>query len=242
MGEIPVPGPEKVRGECPYCRKGVEFILHGPDLFVADRDGKTRPYVSPQAAALLKRHCRIRTYTCPLCDGLCVDLVKRTYVFGGDPTEEVTSLYPQSVVHEPPPEVTNPEIRRDYREAHDIHRLSVRGAAALARRALQHALREKGFTDPSKKLMKEIEAAESDPKMPSTLVEKLDFLRKVANDAAHPNYDRAGEIVDVTEDEVVMLLETLDEFFDQFYVKLARHKAIMDARHSRLKRDPSEGA
>jgi hypothetical protein len=153
---------------------------------------------------------------------------------------KILRLYPSDPVRYPPEQVTNPEIRRDYQEAHAVASKSLRGAAALGRRALQHALRDKGFKAPSKKLADEIKEAVKSPDAPSTLREKLTFIREVGNDGAHPNPDHAGEIVDVTEDEFKVLMEALDEFFDVFYVRPEKHKAIMEGRTKRVKGEPSD--
>jgi hypothetical protein len=138
----------------------------------------------------------------------------------------IQRLMPRHTVREPPAEVTNPELRRDYTEAHAIREMSRRGAAALARRALQSALRDKGFKNDT--LYKEIEAAAESNDAPSSLREKLHFLRDKGNVGAHPIRDHAGEIADVDELELSMLFEVLDELFDVFYVRPARHKAVMD--------------
>ena len=191
--------------------------------------------------ALAKLALGLRTYHCPLCAGLIVDLVECRKQMGGDPEERRTRLLPkQDVAQQAPPQVTNPEVRRDYAEAHATAPVSCRGAAALARRALQNALRDRGFTHSSSKLQKEIEAAEKSPEMPSSLREKLDFLREVGNAGAHPNVDHAGEIVDVTEGEIEMLLEILDEFFDVFFVRPAKHQGIREAQKARVKGKPTE--
>jgi hypothetical protein len=148
----------------------------------------------------------------------------------------VTRLLPATEVREPPDEVKNVEIRRDYQEAHAIANLSTRGAAALARRALQHALRDRGFKHAkSRDLYDEIELATESKETPASLKDKLHFIRKVGADGAHPNPDHAGEIIDVTEDELVMLFETLDEFFDVYYVRPARHAAVMKAHEAKKK-------
>jgi hypothetical protein len=52
----------------------------------------------------------------------------------------------------------------------------------------------------------------------------------VGDDSAHPNYDHAGEVVDMEPDEFVILSEILNEFFDELYVKPAKHKAAIEAR------------
>jgi hypothetical protein len=124
-------------------------------------------------------------------------------------------------------------------EAHAVRNTSRRGAAALGRRALQNALRDRGFK--AKKLYDEIELAEKDPRATPSLVEKLHFIREVGNDGAHPNIDAVGQIIDVTEDELDLLLAALDEFFDLFYVRPAKHTAVMQTRAARLSKPP-EGA
>jgi hypothetical protein len=233
-----IPEPEEITGQCPHCGKGVRFVVHRPDGYTFGKDGSVRATEDAITTALEARGFRLRTYHCPLCQGLSIELIKRTQphpALGGDPENEILRLFPRDVVREPPAEVKNGQIRQDYREAHNSVAVSKRGAAALARRALQNALREKGFTHPSDRLDKEIEEAGKSPDMPNTLREKLHFVRKVGNDGAHPNYDHAGEIVDVTDGELEMLFETLDEFFDIFYVRQERHKAVMAAREARLK-------
>jgi Domain of unknown function (DUF4145) len=209
-------------GECPHCGKGVGFEVH-------EDDSVYMPDVLPRsssAGALKKIHYSMRTKHCPLCQKLIIDL--------WPPIGGRRQIYPKRRIREPPAEVTNKEIRRDYTEADETAETSVRGAAALARRALQGALREQGFTHPSKKLYREIEVAEASPRLTAELVEKLQFLKDVGNDGAHPNYDYAGEIIDVQPNELEMLMETLGEFFDVFYVRPARHKKTMEERRARV--------
>jgi hypothetical protein len=147
-------------------------------------------------------------------------------------------IHPGRRIREAPAEVEDKEIRKDYSEACATRDTSLRGAAALARRALQVALRAKGFTHSSNRLEKEIEEAAKSPEAPSSLRDKLHFVRKVGNDGAHPNLDHAGEIVDVEPEDFAMLIQTLDEFFDVFYVRPARHAATMAAYAARKKGPP----
>lgn len=228
-------------GECPYCRqKMASFILH-PDTgrFVPSTGTKDTSASMYLSTFLL----RLRVVECPSCRGPVIDLLRVNnseeqknsgqHGFPVAPTESATRLYPATPKRYPPAEVKNEEIRRDYMEAHAVAQLSTRGAAALARRALQHALRETGFAHPEKKLWQELKAASLSGKLSTTLIEKLRFLKGVGDDSVHPNYYNAGEVVDVDSDEFEMLSEVLDEFFDELYVKPARHKAVMEARKAR---------
>ena len=154
--ELPLPKPEQVVCKCPYCHEGVKFELHTPPaLLVAAGSPRSlaRWPEDSMMGALQARNYRLRTYHCPLCAGLCIELIQRIFDnLGGDPVEEIIRLLPHHEVHEPPLEVTNEPIRRDYSEAHACIPVSKRGAAALGRRALQQALRDKGFTHSSTKL------------------------------------------------------------------------------------------
>jgi hypothetical protein len=227
-------------GICEHCGVGVQFVSHEPDSrFMLPQAITNKIAESSSTAQLDALGFSLTTMHCPLCSKPIIYLAEKKpnpsrpgYHF------DSSLIYPKRRLREAPPEVENKEIRRDYKEAVGVAEESLRGAAALARRALQGALREKGFTHLSKKLMREIEAAEKDPKMPSTLGEKLHFLREVGNDGAHPNYDLAGEVVDVTPEEFKMLIETLGEFFDVFYVRPVRHAATMEANKARKKKDP----
>jgi hypothetical protein len=227
------------KGECPHCRVYVEYMIQ--DL------GR------PEATKFLNKHSlTLRVSECPSCRKPVIDLLEFYHTEDdiellkqGLPREahlKIRLLFPDAPVRLPPPEVTNKEIQRDYQEAHAVAPKSLRGAAALGRRALQHALRDKGFTAPSKKLADEIKEAVKSPDAPSSLREKLTFIRELGNDGAHPNPDHAGEIVDVTEDEFQVLMEAVDEFFDVFYVRPAKHKAVMEGRRERVKgKAPHQG-
>ncbi|WP_242346843.1 DUF4145 domain-containing protein [Anaeromyxobacter terrae] len=119
-------------------------------------------------------------------------------------------------------------MKRDWDEAVAVSPISTRAAAALARRALQVTLRKKGFSAP--KLVKEIDLATASPDTPTSLREKLHVVREIGNDAAHPNEDEAGALVDVSSDDVEFMFETLIEAFDVYFVRPERHRKLLEAR------------
>jgi hypothetical protein len=172
---------------------------------------------------------------CPQCEKFVLDwgrLVKRSTSTRERPEYEFEGIYPKFRQPSLPAEVP-PEVARDAREAMLVASISRRAGAALGRRALQAALRLKGFGASSNKLYDEIEVASQSPDTPTTLREKLHFVRDVGNDGAHPNLDYQGAFVEVEEDDLNLLFETLREFFDVFFVRPARHAATMEARKKR---------
>ena len=126
-----------------------------------------------------------------------------------------------------PPEVPE-DIARDWHEAVTVSGKSERAAAALARRALQVALRKSGFK--ARKLYEEIDLATASPETPSSLREKLHIAREIGNDAAHPNVEEDGSLIEVTDTDLEFLFSTLLEVFDVYFVRPAKHRALMEAR------------
>src|SRR6202140_3388964 len=191
-------------GECPHCGVGVQFVVH-----LLDKGLMPHPLSSSHTSGALEQLNKYSLVTkhCPLCRKPIIYLSQPSIgpPPDGRPAYYAIQIYPQRVTREPPVEVENKEIRQDYTEAAATAQTSLRGAAALARRALQGALREKGFTHSSNKLYKEIEIAAASPSMPTELVEKLHFLRDVGNDGAHPNFDDAGETIDVEPGDFALL-------------------------------------
>ena len=239
------------------CHRGVQFIPHVPDrsYILALSAPVANAIVPPDSTSgvLMSRHQTLRSYHCPLCNGFVLDLLTpdpkanpiMQAVMLSLPAQDpmvptVQRLMPRHTIKQPPPEVTSPELRRDYTEAHAVREISRRGAAALARRALQNALRDKGFKRDT--LYLEIEGAAESNDAPSSLREKLHFLRDRGNVGAHPMRDHAGEIADVEEDELDMLFEVLDELFDVFYVRPARHKVVMDKQKASAELKKKKGA
>lgn len=129
-------------------------------------------------------------------------------------------------------------LARDYREAVAVAHISTRASAALARRGLQAALRKCGFQAPSGRLNDEIGLALVDGRTSSVLAEKLRFVQSVGNDAAHPNVGADGDLIEVTTEDLSVIISALDEFYDAYFVKPARHAAIMKAREERKKGQP----
>lgn len=206
------------RGRCPHCGDSVCF-----ERVLAGALGP----LNGEAPAI---------GVCPSCKKPVVDWVWQGVAPGEVYPREVRRLgiYPHARTVKLPAEVPK-DIARDYQEAVAVALSSTRASAALARRGLQTALRERGFKAPSKKLNDEIDLALKDPRTSSTLGEKLRFVQHVGNDAAHPNLDYLGDFIEVTPEDLEVIIAALDEFFDTYYVKPAKHAAVMKAREQRKK-------
>lgn len=144
-----------------------------------------------------------------------------------------------------PPEVPAP-IATDFNEAQAVLDLSPKAAAALARRCLQHLLRERGYAQHD--LVKQVEAvlAEEDPTkaVPDTLRVALDAIRNFGNFSAHPLTDKTTlQLIDVEAGEAEWCLESLIECFECFYVRPARaaeRKAALNLKLAQAGKPPAK--
>ncbi len=227
-------------GVCPHCGVPVQYANH---------TGHRHPHPSVRSAFVKKGVTqpdqRVEVATCTNCGKHVADWVFYREVgrAGGGrntipmPVEEVVGrvgAYPGARAPKVEPEVPA-NLARDYREAVGVALTSTRAAAALARRGLQAALRVCGFTAASRKLNDEIGLALADGRTSAVLAEKLRFVQGVGNDAVHPNLGADGDLIEVTPEDLTVIISALDEFFDAFFVKPARHAAIMKARAERKK-------
>ena len=90
------------------------------------------------------------------------------------------------------------DVKEIYGEAAAVANKSPRAAAALLRLALQELCKE--LDSPSKNLHEQINHLVKSQKLPSIVIEAMDVVRLVGNDAVHP--DRVG--VDIESDSGVV--------------------------------------
>ena len=144
-----------------------------------------------------------------------------------------------------PAEVPLP-IASDYNEARAVLELSPKASAALARRCLQHLLRDRGYTQNN--LVNQVDAvlSEHDPAkaVPDTLRLALDAVRNFGNFSAHPLTDKTTlQIIDVEAGEAEWCLEILIECFECFYVRPARaaeRKAALNLKLAKAGKRPAK--
>src|SRR6266511_3748147 len=145
-----------------------------------------------------------------------------------------TLVRPRGANRPAPPEV--PKVYADeYREACLVLADSPKASAALARRNLQRLLREVAKVQPHD-LADEIQEMLDRKELPWRLAEQIDGVRNIGNFSAHPIKSHStGEIVDVEPGEAEWNLDTLEGFFDFYFVLPARIKERRDALDRKLK-------
>jgi hypothetical protein len=142
--------------------------------------------------------------------------------------------YPRTSGRPPVPNEVPEEFAQDYREACLVFSDSPKASAALSRRLLQHIIREKAGIK-EKDLAKEIEKLIDFGKIPSHLSAAVDGVRNIGNFAAHPiKSTNTGEVVDVEPGEAEWLLDTLEGFFDFYFVQPAILQKKRDELNAKL--------
>lgn len=127
----------------------------------------------------------------------------------------------------PQPEYIPQAIVNDYNEASRILSLSPKAAASLARRCLQGMIRDfHGITKHT--LNQEINALEEI--VSAEVWSAIDAVRSVGNIGAHMEKD-VNLIVDIDPDEAELLINLIEDLFDDWYV--VRHDRA--ARQEKLK-------
>lgn len=113
----------------------------------------------------------------------------------------------------------------DYQEACRIKNLSPKASAALCRRCLQGMIRHYWSVN-EKTLYDEISAIEErcDP----DVWQGIDAIRSVGNIGAHMQKD-VNLIIDVDADEAQILIELIEQLFEDWYVTSHKRQARLDA-------------
>ncbi|MBE9068378.1 DUF4145 domain-containing protein [Leptolyngbya cf. ectocarpi LEGE 11479] len=115
------------------------------------------------------------------------------------------------------------KFQKDYQEAVLVLPHSPNASAALARRGLQCGVKS------DNSLNQQIAQVIKSKRLSGELSEMLETVQKIGNYGAHPQL-RAGEIIEVKQDEALLSLEVLYELLDFVFsrpAKKARKKAEM---------------
>lgn len=131
-------------------------------------------------------------------------------------TKKQFDILPQHV-HKNYPNYIPKQIRDDYTEAVDIIELSPKAAATLFRRCLQGMIHD--FWNIHEKNLN-AEITELQDKVPSSMWQALDGIRKIGNIGAHMESD-VNLIVDIDISEAKKLQKLIELLFDKWY--MARH-------------------
>lgn len=122
--------------------------------------------------------------------------------------------------------------RAAYAEAAKIEFLSPTGAAFLAGRVLEQALRNRlNKSTPLVKLIDELLERES---LSAEMHELMHDLREFRNIASHPGTATDGSVITVDQEEASYTLDVLAELLDYLYVRPIRQREMRD-RHKRKK-------
>jgi predicted RNA-binding Zn-ribbon protein involved in translation (DUF1610 family) len=173
---------------------------------------------------------RLFAYICPKCGNRTIDLLVAPFQKG-----PVTCIQLRPLGTERPVAAEVPvEIADDYREATRIAGLSSRGAATLARRALQATLRRAFPEMPQGDLFDEIAWVEQQTSLETELASSLHSLRKAGNFGAHPPKDGSSVVYDLNPEDLEACFMILDLLFDSTFVKPARTAIKLAALKERM--------
>jgi hypothetical protein len=178
----------------------------------------------------------MRFCICPSCKRVLIQIGKLPVGAVG-PNRVITYefVYPKAVSRTPlPPEVNDPALVSDYKEACLVLADSSKASAALSRRCLQHLLREKAKVKPAD-LSVEIDEVIASGHLPADLADNLDYVRVVGNFAAHPTKSKSsGEVMDVEPGEAEWNLDVVEEMMDFYFVRPARMQKKKTAMNQKL--------
>ena len=143
-----------------------------------------------------------------------------------------THLWPAKTWPDNAPAGVPPEIKSKYDDARMVLPLSPSAAAVLARRCLQHVIREKlGIKERTLNL--EIIEAEKREELTKTTSVVLHQVRTIGNWGAHPTKDEADTLIDVTPEVAAFTLSALEMVFRDLYegpAFAAEMQSLLDAK------------
>ena len=223
-----------LRRACPHCGTHFHRPLD-PAVFesVSDEDTTVMRHAAQEVylGTTGDEIARLFAYICPKCGNRTIDLHVAPY----KKEEPVTCIQVRPLVTERPVAAEVPaEIADDYRAATRIAGLSSRGAATLARRALQATLR-RAFPDmPQGDLFDKIAWVEQESSLETELTSSLHSLRKAGNFGAHPPKDGSSVVYDLNLEDLETCFMILDLLFDSTFVKPARIAIKLTALKERM--------
>ena len=201
-------------GICPHCGSVAAFenvVQQGVAY------GKPFPFEGADRCTNLNAHIA----KCLSCNGIVFGMVE---VRDGKTTIP-HYLWPLEEWPDRAPEQIDPEIKHAYDEARAVLPLSSMAAAVLARRCLQHVLRERLGIEKSV-LFDQIERAVACEELSKPTRDALHHIRQIGNWAAHPSVDQSNTLIQVTRQEAEYTLEAVEMVFYDVYVATARAVAM----------------
>ena len=175
----------------------------------------------------------IRTTECPECKQLICKVDRR---LTADLKKHTTiTAYPKATARPVAPEI-DVAFANDFEEACLVIVDSEKASAALSRRCLQNLLIEKAKTKETRNLAAQIQEVLDSDRLPSHLAQAVDGVRVIGNFAAHPIKSmHTGEVIEVEPGEAEWLLDTLEGFFDFYFVQPAILEKKKNALNKKLR-------
>lgn len=130
----------------------------------------------------------------------------------------------------PQPDYIPKAIREDYYEACAILNNSPKAAATLARRCLQGMIRDfcgvkkKTLFDEIEELKEQLQKGTSPQGVGVDSIEAIHGLRSLGNIGAHMEHD-VDIIIDIDEGEATLLIELIENLFEEWYVARNQRQA-----------------
>jgi len=204
---------KSVQIECPHC----SVLFNGP---------QNKGEVAIQKEPRSTQNEILVWWRCPSCEKASVVREFRKYEASSGrglvvPEAKVTmamQIFPVGISRAVSADVP-PPIAQDFREASAIVDLSTRAAGMLARRSLQAMLRGQSNVNPGN-LFNEIDEFVKGNALTSDLEDLLHHVRDLGNFCAHPSRTDPEQLVfDITKDEVIFVLDTIEALFDFLYIR-----------------------
>lgn len=178
---------------------------------------------------------RISSLSATICPG-CHEIGIGVQLVDDDRKTSAKLLWPNDSLPNRAPVDVNSEIKKAYNEARQIISISPQSAAVLARRCVQHVIREKlGIKE--RTLFVEIAKAIQRSELSKPTRDSLDHVRQIGNWGAHPSEsetDPANTIIEVSRAEAEYTIRVLEMLFRDLY-ELPAEAAQMDTLIQRRK-------
>jgi hypothetical protein len=127
---------------------------------------------------------------------------------------------------QPLAEAVPADLRKLYLEAASIESKSPNGAAFLARRILEQALRDRFRS--KQRLVDLIDRFLEEEHPPQRLHDLMTDIRQFGNIAGHPGQSIDGEWIDIDSSEAEYTLDVASEVLDFLYVRPARQEEMRE--------------
>ena len=215
-----------MKAKCPFCGDAINVETNEVEIGINDEEN----------------HMYLEWLECPSCSNYIVFMKEymEEWIEGPDTVHHLKHLVSERRI-EPIatarliPDITPPEVAKDYRAACNVLSISPEASAALSRRCLQiifgnHLGIVKG------NLATEIDEALNSGKVVGPAAAALHMVREIGNFGAHPRKSQStGEIIDVEPGEAEANLDAIEMLIDSCFVQPQRIAEMKAGVNKKLK-------